>query len=106
MQYMARKLVSNEQGGLLAALQVSAGQTPSQQSLGALVVHAVAVLYSRGSVDLIRPLTTLLTNPANMAVSSIYNSSSFAQYFISKSISVFSKEFYCKTIVVYKAGEF
>ena len=69
MQLMARKLVSNEQGGPLAALQVSAGQTPSQQSLGALVVHVVAVLYSRGSVDLIRPLATLLTNPANMAVS-------------------------------------
>ena len=69
MKVMARKLVSNEQGGPLAALQVSAGQTSSQQSLGALVVHTVAVLASKTSLHLLQPLVTLLIAPGNMAVS-------------------------------------
>ena len=69
MKVMARKLVSNEQGGPLAALQVSAGQTASQQSLGALVVHTVAVLTSRTGLHLLQPLVTLLNAPGNMAVS-------------------------------------
>ena len=66
MKVMARKLVSNEQGGPLATLQVSAG---SQQSLGALVVHTVAVLTSRTSLHLLQPLVTLLNAPGNMTVS-------------------------------------
>ena len=69
MKVMARKLVSNEQGGPLAALQVSAGQTASQQSLGVLVVHTVAVLNSRTSLHLLQPLVTLLNAPGNMTVS-------------------------------------
>ena len=69
MKVMARKMVSNEQGGPLAAFQVSAAQTPAQQSLGAIVVHVVAALISRGSLDILCPLVTLLNAPGNMAVS-------------------------------------
>ena len=64
---MARALVSNEQGGPLAALQVSAGQQGSYRTLGALVVHVVATLFSRSNGDLF-PLINLLNTPGNMAV--------------------------------------
>ena len=67
---VARKLVSNAQGGPLSALQVSANQPMFQQSLGALVVHAVTALISRSSLDLLCPLVTLLKAPGSMAVSS------------------------------------
>ena len=66
---MARKLVCNAQGGPLAALQVTANQPMFQQTLGALVVHAGAVLISRSNLDIFYPLVTLLINPGNMAVS-------------------------------------
>ena len=69
MKMMARKMVANDQGGPLAALQVSIAQSPAQQSLGALVVHVVAALISRSSLDLLSPLVTLLNAPGNMAVS-------------------------------------
>ncbi|CAI8002393.1 E3 ubiquitin-protein ligase rnf213-alpha [Geodia barretti] len=59
MKVVARKLVSNAQGGPLAALQVTANQPMFQQTLGALVVHAVAVLISRSSLDLLCPFVTL-----------------------------------------------
>ena len=65
---MARALVSNEQGGPLAALQVSAGQQGSYRTLGALVVHVVATLFSRSKDDLLFPLFNLLNTPGNMAV--------------------------------------
>ena len=69
MKVMARKMVSNEQGGPLAALQASAAQSSAQQSLGALVVHVVAALISRSSLDILCPLVILLNAPGNMAVS-------------------------------------
>ena len=69
MKIFARKLVSNYQGGPLAAMQVSTNQTTAQQSLGALVVHVVAVLLSRSSLDILCPMVTLLNAPGNMAVS-------------------------------------
>lgn len=69
MKVFAKKLLSNDQGGPLAALQVSASQTTAQQSLGGLVVHSVATLISTNSVDLLCPLVTLLNGPGKMAVS-------------------------------------
>ena len=68
MKIMARTLVSNEQGGPLAALQVSAGQPGHHRTLSAVVIHAVACLLARGNIDLLCPLTTLLTKPGDMAV--------------------------------------
>ena len=69
MRMMARKLVTNDQGGPLAALRESVAQSPAQQSLEALVVHVVAALISRSSLYLLSPLVTLLNAPGNMAVS-------------------------------------
>ena len=69
LKIMARALVSNEQGGPLAALQVSTGQPGSCRTLGALVVHVVATLLSRSSDDLVSPLFNILSTPGNMAVS-------------------------------------
>ena len=67
---MARALISNEQGGPLAALQVSTGQPSICRTLGALVVHVAATLFTRSSDNLLSPLVNLLTAPGNMAVSS------------------------------------
>ena len=69
MKDVARRLVCNAQGGPLAALQVTANQPMFQQTLGALVVHAVAVLISRSSLDILHPLVTLFNAPGDMAVS-------------------------------------
>ena len=69
MKVMARQLVSNEQGGSLKALQVSANQPMFQQTLGALVVHAVAVLISRSNLNILHPILLLLNDPGTMAVS-------------------------------------
>ena len=65
---MARALVSNEQGGPLAALQVSAGQLGSHRALSAVVIHTAATLFSQRNVDLLHPLVTLLCTPGDMAV--------------------------------------
>ena len=69
MNVMGRKLVSNDQGGPLAALQVSVNQSMAQHSLQAIVVHAVATLICGSSLDLLCPLVTLLNDPGSMAVS-------------------------------------
>ena len=69
MKVVARKLISNAQGGPLASLQVTANQPMFQQTLGALVVHAVTVLISRSSLDLLCPFVTLFKDPGSMAVS-------------------------------------
>ena len=58
----------NEQGGPLAALQVSAGQPGVHHTLSAVVIHSVASLLSRKRLDLLSPLVTLLIKPENMAV--------------------------------------
>ena len=68
MQLMARLLVCNQQGGPLAALQVSAGQPGIHYALSAVVIHSVAVLLSRKRLHLLSPLVTLLIKPGNMAV--------------------------------------
>ena len=68
LKIMARTLVSNEQGGPLAALQVSGSQPGHHQTLSAIVIHTVACLLTRGNIDLFCPLTTLLTKPGDMAV--------------------------------------
>ena len=69
MKVIARKLVSNNQGGVLAVLRVSANQTMAQQSLGTLVVHAVATLISRSSIDFLSPLVSFVNDPGGLAVS-------------------------------------
>ena len=58
----------NEQGGPLAALQVSAGQPDVHHTLSAVVIHTVAALLSRKRLDLLSPLVTLLIKPEDMAV--------------------------------------
>lgn len=69
MIVMGRKLVSNDQGGPLAALQVSVNQTMTQHSLQAVAVHAVAILICESSLDLLSPLVTMLNDPGSMEVS-------------------------------------
>ena len=71
LKIVAKTLVSNEQGGPLAALQVSAGQHEFHRTLSGLVVHAAVCLFSLRNVDILCPLTTLLTKPGDMAVSEL-----------------------------------
>ena len=69
LQVMARALVSNEQGGPLAALRVSPGQPGVHRTLGGVVIHTAASLLSRRRVELLHPLVTMLCKPGDMAVS-------------------------------------
>ena len=69
MKMMARKLIANDQGGHLAAFQVTASQATAQQSMGALAVHVVATLISRSNLDPLCPMVTLLKAPGTLAVS-------------------------------------
>lgn len=73
LKLIARRLVSNEQGSTLAALQVYAGQPGSHRTLSAVVVHTVAVLLSQRNIDILCPLVTLLCTPGNMAVSKMHD---------------------------------
>lgn len=69
LQRMAQTLIANKQGGCFAALQISPNQPAIQRTMGAVVVHTVATLFSRQHVELLHPLITMLTKPADLAVS-------------------------------------
>ena len=69
LQWMARALIANEQGGPLAALRVSPDQPAIQRTMAAMVVHTAAALFSRQSVELLHPLVAMLTKPAELKVS-------------------------------------
>ena len=69
LQWMARALIANEQGGPLAALRVSPDQPAIQRTMAAVVVHTAATLFSRQRVELLHPLIAMLTKPAELKVS-------------------------------------
>ena len=69
LQWMARALIANEQGGPLAALRISPDQPAIQHTMAAVVVHTAATLFSRQSVELLHPLVAMLTKPAELTVS-------------------------------------
>ena len=69
MQWMARSLVANEQGGTLAQMSVDPRQPLQHRTLGAIVVHTAAVFLCRQKVDILQPFVNMLTNPAVLVVS-------------------------------------
>ena len=69
LQWMGRELIANEQGGPLAQLKVTPGQPSLHQTLGAIVVHAAAILQWRQRVDILKPFTNMLNNPVALVVS-------------------------------------
>ena len=75
LQWMGRALLANEQGGPLAQLKVTPEQTSLHQTLGAVVVHAAAVLQCMHRVTILQPFTNMLNNPRALAVSTIHTES-------------------------------
>ena len=69
LQWMARSLVANEQGGPLAQLTISPRQPLQHRTLGAIVVHTAAVLFCRQRVEILQPFVNMLNNPAALVVS-------------------------------------
>ena len=72
LQWIGRALLANEQGGPLAQLRVIPRQPPLHQTLGAVVIHAAAVLLCRQRVDVLQPFTNMFNNPAVLAVSTLH----------------------------------
>ena len=68
---MGRLLVANEQGGALAQLGVCPRQPLKQRTLGAVVVHTVAVFFCQQKVDILQPFVNILKNPAALVVSRV-----------------------------------
>ena len=69
MQWTARSLIANEQGGPFPLLSVATQQPPKCRTLTALVVHAAAVLFSKQKLEVLWPFLNMLTDPAKLAVS-------------------------------------
>ena len=68
---MGRLLVANEQGGALAQLGVCPRQPLKHRTLGAVVVHTVAVFFCQQKVDILQPFVNILKNPAALVVSRV-----------------------------------
>ena len=68
---MGRLLVANEQGGTLAQLGVCPRQPLKHRTLGAVVVHTVAVFFCQQKVDILQPFVNILKNPAALVVSRV-----------------------------------
>ena len=69
MQWTARSLIANEQGGPFPLLSVATHQPPKCRTLTALVVHTAAVFFSRQKLEVLWPFINILTDPAKLAVS-------------------------------------
>ena len=69
MQWTARSLIANEQGGPFPLLSVATPQPPKCRTLTALVVHTAAVFFSRQKLEVLWPFLNMLTDPAKLAVS-------------------------------------
>jgi len=69
LQWVARSLVANEQGGPLAQLGVAPQQPLLNRILGAIVVHTAAVFFCRQRVKILQPFVNMLNNPAALIVS-------------------------------------
>ncbi len=69
MKWTARSLIANEQGGPCLLLSVAPHQPRQYRTLTALVVHATSVFFSRQKLEILYPFISMLTTPANLAVS-------------------------------------
>ena len=69
MRETAHFLLSNEQGGPLAQLCVTPELPAKCKTLGAVIVHTVAVLESSSRRHILLPFINMMTNPAALAVS-------------------------------------
>lgn len=68
MLHAARCLLTNQQGGDLAQMKVSETLSSECKTLGAVVVHAIAVLLSNSEMQILLPFINMLENPASLTV--------------------------------------
>ena len=69
LQWMARALVANEQGGPLAQLRIAPRQPLQHRALGAIVIHTAATFLCQQRVGILQPFVNMLKNPAALVVS-------------------------------------
>ena len=69
MKQVAEVLITNQLGGPLAEMKVSAENPPEFSLFGSIVIHTVAVLSADSTNPLLIPLVNMLTNPAALIVS-------------------------------------
>jgi hypothetical protein len=69
MRYTARLLLTNEQGGPLAQLRVTPELPAIYKTLGAVVIHTVAVLESSSRKPILLPFVNMMSDPAALVVS-------------------------------------
>lgn len=68
MLHAARCLLTNKQGGDLAQMEVSETLNAEGKTLGAIVVHSIAVLFSNSKTQVLLPFIDMFENPASLAV--------------------------------------
>eukprot|EP00731_Ephydatia_muelleri_P016208 Em0009g632a len=64
LNWMARTLLANTQGGPLEPLQAAPKQRPLERDICALMVHAAVVFITRKDTELLSPFVNMLNNPA------------------------------------------
>lgn len=68
MRQTARLLLTNKQGGPLAQLCVTPALPTICKTLGAIVIHTVAVIDSHFRLPILLPFVNMMGNPAALAV--------------------------------------
>lgn len=68
MRQAARLLLTNQQGGPLGQMTVSPELPAECKTLGAVVVHTIAVINCNSRQDILLPFVNMLTNPAALMV--------------------------------------
>ena len=69
MLLAARRLLTNQQGGILAQMKVTERLSLECKTLGSIVIHTVAVLFSNSKQPILLPFIKMLDNPASLRVS-------------------------------------
>lgn len=69
----ARLLLTNAQGGPLAQMRITPELPAEFKSLGAVVIHTVAVINSYSKEHILLPFVNMLNNPAALSVSFDYS---------------------------------
>lgn len=69
MQWTARALIANKQGGPFPLLSVAPCQQDKCRTLTALVVHVTTVLFRKQKLQVLWPFLSILADPGRLAVS-------------------------------------
>lgn len=72
MRQTARLLLTNQQGGLLAQMRITPERSALYKSLGAIVMHTTAVLFSCSRQPILLPFVNMLSNPSALAVRTVH----------------------------------